>query len=250
MNQKTYAYPRPRALEWALLAVNIGVVVISLFLLPIKRDVAIISIAWFGSLALLFAVLIGQKLRRRVAQPLRVQITGGVAIRPSRVPLGIIAAWIALLGGVILIFGWLSEIPAISVAGIPLAGLGFWMLFLLVTGRYPSDYFQLDPSGLTFGAHHSCFTVQWDDIAGVGAGEVNLNPVLLIQLREPDAILVHPPERTNQVFQQWTLTAGAQILLNPSRYRMDLRLLMQALDRYVGDPSARLELLQRKRLSN
>jgi hypothetical protein len=74
---------------------------------------------------------------------------------------------------------------------------------------------------------------------------MNRNPVLLMLLHQPDGIEVTPSEsrmRALKYLARCELLHGAHIILGPVQYRMDPSLLMQALDRYIREPSARTEL--------
>ena len=245
------AYPRPQVREWAVLAISLGFAVIGLFLFTSDLGTAVVTIAFFGSGALFSALMIYQKLRRHTRSPLRVGVVGGVPIRPSRFLVAALAVWVSTLGVITLVVGWYSGPAAYIACGLLLAGLGFGLTFALVTGRLPAGYLQFDVAGLTFGGRGSVHTVPWDNIEGIGTGTLNSNPILLLKLRELTIIDVRPPDSAVQIFRQWArneVTFAAPIIVYPMRYLIDMNLLAQALDRYVTDPSSRMELSPRQRL--
>lgn len=251
MTFPTSAYPRPQLRDWAVLAISFGFAVIGLLLFTSDPGTAIVTVGFFGSCALFTAALIYQKLRRHAHALVRVGVVGGVPIRPSRFLLAALATWMSTLGVITLWVGWYSGIPGYLVSGLLLAGPGFCLAIGLVTGRIPTGYFQFDVSGLTFSGHGSVHTVAWDNIQGIGTGTFNSAPIVLIKLRELTIIDVHPPDRAVRVFRQWAkneTTFGAQIVLHPMRYLVDMNLLLQALDRYVTDPFSRTELTPQQRL--
>jgi hypothetical protein len=95
--------------------------------------------------------------------------------------------------------------------------------------------------------HHDgwAYTIPWDGISRIGASEFHDNAALLIWLHHADVVNAHPPERKNQVVKHLASNlrwVGAPVMLLTSQYRMDLPLLVQALERYITDPSARTEL--------
>jgi hypothetical protein len=58
-------------------------------------------------------------------------------------------------------------------------------------------------------------------------------------------VAAHPPERKDQVARHLASNVGwfgAPVMLLTSQYRLDLPLLVQALERYITDPTARAEL--------
>lgn len=234
----------PTIRNWAALALGVSFVLCGLLILPERRDIGIMTIAFFGFLTLVFAIPIGQSLRFRREPPLQVEIMGGVRIRPSRLVLTLVSACIVAVGAVIAVFGqslgyfvaWWGYLTAI---------LGGYLLLATAVGWLPGRYLQFGPSGVTFGFRRWSFMAQWDNIEGVAAAERDLNHCLLIHLREPGLVIVHPPERAEQVFKYFAsngMSYGAPIILNPLQYRMDGDLLVQALRRYIADPASRAML--------
>ncbi len=118
------------------------------------------------------------------------------------------------------------------------------MVLGMASGTLPA----VDPKGITFGEREFSYLVRWENISGLAAGELNGNAVLLLQLDRPDAIEVMPLERKTRALKglaRNALLSGAHVVLATTQYRMDLSLLTQAIDRYVREPAARIELSQK-----
>jgi hypothetical protein len=242
---------RPSVKEWLHFLLALGFVVGGVFILPYDRDIGIVTIALFGSGWIVFAIPLFRKMRPRRPSSLQVGITGGLPIRPSRGVPAVIGVWLAGLGTLLVVFRQPYGIVML-VFGILIAMCGAYLLLALATGWLPSRYLQFDPSGITFGYRRWAYTVEWDNIAQIVAAEVHSNPLLLILLYQPDLVDVRPPGSGAQVFKHFSQNLawrGAHITLGPSPYRMDVQLLMQALERYVTTPSARAEL-SRGKVSN
>jgi hypothetical protein len=227
-----------------------GFILAGLVALPLHRGIGIITIALFGSFALLVAIRVILRLKFFRPVPLRVEIVGGVPIRPSRVIQIIAGIWFIGLGVLMLIFGWptgylFDRATAYVPCGVAMVILGCYILYGLFTGRLWQRYLQFDPSGITFGRRGYSFTVHWDNIAGI-TSELEPGPVLLIYIRNIDLVSIYPPERRTKAFHilNWDALRNP-IILNPAQYGMDLKLLMEALDRYLIDPSAREQLSRR-----
>jgi hypothetical protein len=100
-------------------------------------------------------------------------------------------------------------------------------------------------SGITLGRRGFAYLVRWDNIAGLGTGEIGHNPAILIRLHRSNATEVSPPQRKTQALKELARCesfCGAPVVMMTMLYRMDATLLAQALDRYVREPHARDEL--------
>jgi len=246
---------RPTAAEsnrrdcWRIVGFS-GFLLAGLVALPLHRGIGIITIALFGSFALLVAIRVILRLKFFRPAPLRVEIVGGVPIRPSRVIQIVAGIWFIGLGVLMLIFGWptgyvFDRATAYVPCGVAMVILGCYILYGLFTGRLWQRYLQFDPSGITFGRRGYSFTVHWDNIAGI-TSKLEPDPVLLTYIRNIDLVSIYPPERRTKAFHilNWDALRNP-IILNPAQYGMDLKLLMEALDRYFIDPSAREQLSRR-----
>jgi hypothetical protein len=222
-------------------------VLVGLFLLDSNFNVAIVTIAFFGSGAVIGGIPIVRKLRPVRPAPDRVEIIGGVPIRPSIGSLVTIGIWLVVVGITTIVFGWSY---GVIIRGVMLGflGLGCYILIGLYLGWLPAHYVQFDPQGITFGERGFSYLVRWENIAGLAAGELNGNAVLLLQLDRPDTIEVMPQERKARALKglaRNALLSGAHVVLATTQYRMDLSLLTQAVERYVREPAARIELSQK-----
>jgi hypothetical protein len=222
-------------------------VLVGLFLLDSNFDVAIVTIVFFGSGAIIGGIPIVRKLRPVRPAPDRVEIIGGVPIRPSGGILAMMGILLVVVGITAIIFGWTYGV-IIRGAMLVFLGFGCYILIGLYLGWLPAHYMQFDPHGITFGERGYSYLVRWENISGVAAGEINGNAVLLLQLDRPDAIDIMPHERKARALKgliRNELLSGAHVVLATDQYRMDLSLLTQAVERYVSEPAARMELSQK-----
>jgi hypothetical protein len=232
---------------WGRFLACLAFVVGGLFLLDSNFDVAIVTIAFFGSCAVIGAIPIVRKLWPVRPAPDRVEIIGGVPIRPSKGILLTIGLWLVALAVITLVFGW-SYGVIFRALMLGFLGLGCCILIGLYLGWLPAHYLQFDPRGITFGERGFSYRVQWDNISGSGAGEINSHAALLLQLYRPDAIEVEPPGRKTRALKGIVRNEqfyGAHVIIMTTQYRMDLSLLAQAIDRYIREPAARNELSQK-----
>jgi hypothetical protein len=232
---------------WIPFLICVAFVLDGLFLLDSNFDIAIVTIVFFGSCAVIGGIPIVRRLRPVQPAPDRVEIIGGVPIKPSMGILMTIGLWLAVLGIITLVFGWSYGVIFRGVSS-GFLGLGCYILIGLYLGWLPAHYLQFDPHGITFGERGFSYLVRWENISGLAAGELHGNAVLLLQLDRPDAIEVTPPERTTRALKGLTrnaLLCGADVVIATTQYRMDLSLLTQAIERYVREPAARIELSQK-----
>jgi hypothetical protein len=240
---------RPR--DWFLLAIGAAFVLCGAIILPSDPDSGIITIAFFGSCAIVPGASILRDLRSRPA-PDRVTIAGGIPIRPSRLFLGGIAAWVIVVTSICLTFGGTYPLVfRVLVASVLLAGC---LMFVAVTlGWLPGTFLQFDPNGITFGYRRYSFVIGFDNIAAISITEIQRNTFLLLQLHNPDLIETAPPESRLPVFKKMhrlDSVYGAHIMIPTGHYRMDPSLLAQALHRYVTEPSSRSELAPTARIGH
>ncbi|WP_315719242.1 MULTISPECIES: hypothetical protein [unclassified Bradyrhizobium] len=227
----------------SLFLLNMAFVVIGVLMLSSKPDVGIVTIAFFGSGAVFAGSVILRKWRS-APKAERVMISGGVPIRPSRMLIGGLGAWLAALGVILTVFGWSY---GIVFRGLSIASLifGCYLLTAVLVGWLPSTYIQFDASGITFGHRGFSYVVAFDNIAGLAVAEMNRNPFLCIRLHQPDIVVVTPPEKHVDALKQIARSEallGAHIAIPAQQYLMDATLLAQAIGRYVSEPAARSEL--------
>jgi len=229
---------------WGLFAGNVVFVICGFVLLRSNFAVAVITIACFGYCAITTGMELGRKLRAVASAPDRVQLLGGMQLRPCRLLPASLALAIAAFGVMFMVFGARHGV-LIQGIGLGLLVLGCVFLVGVLTGWLPMTYLQFDPAGITLGRRGFAYTVPWDNISALGTEEINDDPVILIRLRQPKDIAVTPPQRTTEALQELSRcerSYGAHVSLAPVQYRMDASLLAEALDRYVREPRARNEL--------
>lgn len=239
--------PGPELRDWGLLAIGVAFVLMGLIILPSNLNVGVVTIAFFGPCAALFAWTIIRKLRARRPLPLKVEIAGGVPIRQSVTHILLSGGTLLLIGVVLILFGRSYGLVFWSLAWVmALAGGAF--LLARPLGWIGTGYLQFEPDGITLGQRGWAYMAPWEEIAEVTEGEYHSNPILFIWLRDLGAISVEPPQSRARALAHLmsnTRTMGAPIVIMTSQYGIDLRLLSAAVKRYAFDPSARSELAQR-----
>jgi len=207
----------------------------------------IVTLAFFGPCLIVTVGSILRKFRFRRFSALKAEIVGGVPIRASRTQALVAALVLMLMGAIIVVFGRSYPLIMWTLAWL-IALLGGGLTIAVLCGLIPNDYLKFDPEGITFSRARYSYIVQWDSIAQVRAGHMHDNPALFIWLHDYNGIIVHPREKRDRVLKSFawgTGWAGAPIMLLPSRYGIDLPVLMLALDRYLTEPTARSELAHR-----
>lgn len=240
-------YPRPGVKDWAMFAIGLVFVAGGLIILPHKTNVGIVTVAFFGPCLFMAAANIVRKFRFRRLRALKAEIVGGVPIRPSRVQLLGIALVLTVMGVVLILFGRSYGLIFWTIAWL-IALIGGELLIAALSGRIPNDYLKFDPEGITFARARYSYMVPWDNIAQISAGHMHDNPALFIWLHDYNRVTVQPSEKKAQVLKSFAWGkgwAGAPIMLLPSRYGIDLPLLVLALERYLNEPAARSELAHR-----
>jgi hypothetical protein len=240
-------FPKPSFFDWLALAIGVMFVLAGLVIFRFDRNSGIVTLTLFGLCAGVSVATIVRKLRFRRMRPLRVELVGGVPIKPSRANVLIVSSSIAVLGVVILVFGRHYGLVFWSMGWL-LAAIGFLLLLGLATGYLPVGHVQFDPGGITIASRKWAYMIPWDNISQMRAGEYSGNPALFIWLHRDHAVEAQPPELNGKVMKLLAMNTGligAPVMLMTSRYGLDLPLLACAMERYVTDPSARAELSRR-----
>ena len=236
--------PKPSLYDWSLLAIGTTFVAIGVVLLPSQPDVAIVTLALFGSCTALFAWQIWRKLRYRKFSASRVSVVGGIPIRPSKVFGWGLALWLIALGLTLYIFG--TNYPApFRWLSLAVTAAGSAVLLAVITGRFPSGYLQFDPDGLTIDHRRWRARIPWSAISEVIEAEINSNPVLLIAVNDLKAVTIEPPQAAETASNTITKNRswlGTEFFVMASHYLIDLPTLSATVRRYAHEPSARAEL--------
>jgi len=234
-------FPGSGLTEWLVAGLSLAFVAVGVAMLRDRSEFAVPVLAFFGVCAAVAIVTIVRKYRFARLRPLAVEIVGGVPIRPSRTYVAVLAATLLGLGFVLLPYALRESIVLLLCTGTMLA-TGAFLAVGLIMGRLPVGFLQFDPGGLTIGQRRASFTLPWDAIARVAPGEFHDNAVLLLWVRDMDAVLVRPPGLRARVVaglrsnRKWV---GADVMIMSSQYGIDLPLLVSAVERYVADPHAR-----------
>ena len=247
MIQDDPRHPPPNFHDWMLLAIGIVFVAMGLLILPSKPDAGIVTLAFFGSCLVVFANTILRKLRYRKFTASKVDVVGGIPIRPKRAVMIGLGGCFAALGSILVVFGG-SYPPAFRAIGGSLAVLGVVLAAGALMGKWPGGYLQFDPAGLTISQRGWRTQIPWGRITAIVEGEYHSNPVLLLAVDDLASLLVEPPEARVKAYkaiahsQTWM---GAEFAIMTTHYGIDLPVLAATVRRYVTNTAARGELGQR-----
>jgi hypothetical protein len=215
---------------------------------PSTHATGVVSLAFFGPMTVLIATVIMRKLwfRHMHAAAVKVEITGGAPIKPSRVTPLVIYGTMTVTGIIWVTVGRSLE-PIFWFGWIP-AAVGSCYVVGLAVGWLPVGYIQFGTEGVTIARRRFAYTVPWDAIEGLSAREIDPRPTLCIYPRDLNLVIAHPAHRKSEVLRHLVRSSklfGVPIRLFTSDYGLDLPLLMKALNRYVANRSARNELSRR-----
>ena len=230
-----------------MLAINTVFVAAGLFMLPHEPDGGIVTLAFFGSCLAISAGIILRKLRHRRFSAERIDVAGGVPIRPTTTFMVLLSVWLSVLGIILFVFG--HDYPLIFRAiAVFIAVVGVVLLALCLTGRWPGGFLQFDPEGLTIAKRGWQTRIAWDDIAAVHEAEFASNPVLLVTVSECAPLDFEPPEARDRAMREIGRTQammGADFAVMTQHYGIDLPVLAATVSHYTDDTAARTDLRPR-----
>jgi hypothetical protein len=236
--------PPPTRQDWLLLAINIVFVAMGLLILPGDRDTGIVTLAFFGSCLAVSAATILRKRRYRRFVAEKVEVVGGVPIRPKTGVMQLLGAWLLVLGIVLVVFG--QHYPLIlQYIAVFIAFVGAAVFVAALAGQWPGGYLQFDPEAFTIAQRKWRARIPWDDITFVQEAEYHSNPVLLISVANAAHLDIKPIEASGRAMQkiaQSQAWMGADFAIMTTHYGIDLPVLSATVARYVQDVSVRAEL--------
>lgn len=252
-----------RLRDWYLLVGSLAFVALGiLFLIRGDDDTApLATIAVFGACAgVAVHQLRGQrKLERQASDPsLTVAVVGGAPIEVDRRRL--VLAMVGLLA-----FGLF-----LAATGGPL-GEGFVAVSLLVAGFAAVALVALafgwrrgfalifTREGIVFESPRLVYEVAWSAIIGVELTTINEQPVITLFVADPHALAASAEVRRGEPARAQARLArdldrsfewfGAHLVIAPSTYGVDAVVLLRAIERYVGEPGVRGELVPRRSIA-
>lgn len=246
-HQGSRKYPRPSWRDWTLLAIALLFVIAGLLILPRDPNVGIVTLAFFGSCAVVFLASIARAARFHHFRATRVEVAGGVPIRPSRGRILLVGGWLTVLGFVILTFGAPYPLLIGVLAGF-IAVVGLIVVTGALIGWFSREFLQFDWDAFTIAKRGYRARIPWDHIAHLEAGAYNNNPILLIWVDDLRAVIFAPEGAEADAYKA---TAGVQMLgahfaLMTSWYSFDLAVLTAAILSYARDANARDHLKQHR----
>jgi hypothetical protein len=250
----------PGAKDFFLVGISVAFVLIAVWMWRDGREPE--KALGIGAFFLLCASVLGgsllQKLRfRRQRAVARVEVAGGTRFAQRRGRMALLGAGVAGTGLALLAPTWRDNV-VLGLCALLMALGGLVVLAGLLTGRLGSEFLALEPEGLRFGHRRWSVLVRWEQVRDVGSGSMADNPLLLLRVVDPEAVLAtaEGPEgparararvakRMRQT-QQWT---GCDFSVMTGQYGVDLPLLVRAIEGYLAEPSRRPGLAPRPPLA-
>jgi len=232
---------KPSLRDWMLASIGIIFVLMGIVILPSNRNVGIMTLAMFGTCAILSIRRIMRKLRYRRLNINEVNVVSGTKIQPSRIKAATLGATLFCLGIVLLVFKP-DDAPLIIRAcfGI-IAGAGAFVLISIACGVSLGQSLEFTPDGLVFSYRSWSAILPWEQIKKASEGEIQNNPTLFMWLDSPEHFKVSPPEKQEKFMsymEQCRALTGADIFLITSQYDVDLPILFSAIDKYRTNPES------------
>jgi hypothetical protein len=242
----------PGVEEWTLLVVSLGFCAIAA-LIMLSRDwrTAVITLAFFGSCALIFGTNIRRKLRERKWEHATVRVAGGVNVYMDAPRMGFIALGCFIVGATMYFVG--TNAPMfMRLIGAFVALVGVGLAIAIAMGFYRRQYLRFEPDAMIFGQAGYSFRVDWDNIAHVVAFEYASNPMVGVMLHDAEAVTVDPPARWpayEKLIRSNRATMSVDVFVAARMFGIDGPALASALQRYALDPTARAELVPHARIA-
>ena len=191
-----------------------------------------------------WSILRKRRIRAHYAA-LDVQVRGGVPIQAARRTGLVWTGGVAVLGIALWVLGlgdhWVMK--AISVA---LAVLGAAFFLLVALGVTPRPALIFEPGGLRWVAGRRSYLLEWDNVARVWPGELHGHDLLLIDVANLERLLrTASPEyarRLPKLVGSCRGWYGADLVIMPMGFGLDVALLARLMRRYVEEPATRAEL--------
>jgi hypothetical protein len=237
--------PRPRFGDWALLGVSgvftaLGVVL--LVATTADRHMAFASTAFFGLCTSIAAVVLSEK--RRTARFAAKE--GVVESAQGRIPEAKVrpvagGAMVAVLGGLLVTVPGAPLPLRLASGAMVLGGLG--LVGAVALGLRGNRWLQFEVAGLRVGNAARSFLMPWSDIVGCQRGEMNSNPVVLVQLGDLTGALAsaEPAAYAGTVA---AMLPDGQLTIFPMAFGLDAGLFARSIATYVTDPARRERLAQ------
>ena len=211
----------PTLEDWSTLGISVGFCLVGVALLLLTPDwrTGVVTLAFFGSCAVVIGGIVLRKRRARDFRALSVSIRGGTDLRLSDGPLMPLCAGMVVLGAIMFFvgttYGWIFR-----GIGAFIAAVGAAMIALQLAGLLRRHFLRFEPEGLVIGERRRTRRVPWNEIRAISAGEISDNPVVFLTLDG----------------------TAAPVAITPWLYGLEVAPLVAALERYVREPAARREL--------
>ena len=231
--------------DYALLVISLIFVSMGILLI-VTTGISLFNVtnlSFFGICLATSVYTIARKLGYRAFRATKVDVIGGVAIRPRRTRLFALGSICFGLGALLFMTPDPIELEAMSIL---LMFVGATLIFGTMMRLWPSSFIQFDPNGLTIGCRNWRALIPWEAISSVGAMEIFENPFVCLSLKGQDSVDVQPASaRAKAIKALRRGIPGADVAIPTFVFGLDLPVLAVAIARYRSDPTARRELALR-----
>lgn len=209
-------FPRPNWSDWFLVIVGVAFSAAGAFLWRSDRNVAIMTIAFFGSGAVWGLITIARKIQLRRTADIAVNIPEGAPIRPKAATILIMGLWLLLLGLVLSVFTpnppfwfYLAILCMIAPGALLLLG---WS-----AGKLPAGFVQLDPDALVISYRQGVARIPWAAIGSVRVRNVFGHVAIALDNIDPSRLTIDPPNQTKKLARNFAwanrLTGSSMAIL-------------------------------------
>lgn len=233
--------------DWGVFFMSVCLAVVGAVMWYRTEQVMGLFVACFFVLASAGAALRVIPHYRRLATPCAVTVAGGVPIRPLRGKVVFVAAICIAVGGAFCAIDG-GRLPLAWLVGTPLLLSGLALLLGAWLRKLPAGYLQFDPAGLTVGHRSFRYLIPWSSISSISMAGFHGQPLVLIGLHDPAALIADPPARSAQLqklFARSQALSGAPVMIFTSLFNIAPEVVAKAIERYVSAPQTRSELGRR-----
>lgn len=232
---KTNPFPRPNWSDWFLVIIGVAFSAAGAFLWRSDRNVAIITIAFFGSGAVVGLITIARKIQLRRTADIAVDIPEGVPMRPNPATTVVMGLWLLLLGLVLPVFTpsspfwyYLCTFGMIAVGALLLLG---W-----AAGKLPAGFVKIDPDALVTSNHQGVTRIPWAAIGSVRVRNYLGHVAIALDDIDLSHVTIDPPHQMKKLVRDFKLTnrfTGSSMLILQQQVGVPLPSLFAELGRRV-----------------
>lgn len=208
---------------------------------------------FFGFCLLIFIFNLKQKLdfKKKISSRANVSIQPNIRFYLSKLKAYSLGFGMIVLGSVLIYTAYGIKI-ILAACGAFLLFIGIILVIGYLTGLLGKNYISFEFEGLRMGYKKYSYLIRWDNILNLSNGIWNENPVLIINLINPEDLIlnletkekkiekIHKKIRKAIIFN--ISYHGCHLLLMPQTYGLDVAYTYSVIQKYLHNPETRSEL--------